>query len=104
MICCKTNGDAHAPMVKPVRLDAIVEMVRGDDPGGTGHVLDDARRISRQVAADVARQHARVKIERTAWRIADDDRQGLVFVLLRLRIRSRPPAYTTRNKTNSEIS
>ena len=87
IICCKTSGDAQAPMVKPSGLHAIVEMVGGDQIPPAPVMFSTMRgRISRQVAADVARQHARVKIERAARRVTDDDRQRFVLVeLLRLR-------------------
>ncbi len=54
-------------------------------PAGAGHVFDDARRIARQVAADIARDHAGVKIEGAAGRITDDDGERFVLVeILRL--------------------
>jgi hypothetical protein len=63
-------------------------MIGGDQPAGARHVFDDAGRISRQVAADVARDHSGVKIEGAAGRITDDDGERFVLVeILRLRER-----------------
>ena len=80
MMCCSTNGEAQAPIVKPSGFYAVVKMIGGDNAAGARHVFDDARRIARQVAADITRDHARVEIEGTAGRITDDNVQRFIFV------------------------
>src|SRR5215470_11601968 len=62
---------------EPIGLGHTVEMVGGDQTARAGHVLDDDRWVSRDVTAEVPREKARVGVEATAGRQADDDTYGL---------------------------
>src|SRR5262249_35091354 len=73
-----TSPESSAPR-QVDRIDAI-EMIRRDEAAGTGHVLDDERRISGNVPAHVTREHARVRIESAAGREAHDQADGLALV------------------------
>jgi hypothetical protein len=65
------------PDREPIGLGHAVEMVRGDEASGAGHVLHDHRRASWDVPAHVPRDDPGVGVEPAAGREADDDPDGL---------------------------
>ena len=47
---------------KTIGLGPVVKMIRRDDAARARHVLDDPRRIARQILADMARHQPRVLV------------------------------------------
>jgi hypothetical protein len=54
-------------------------MIRGDNAAGSGHVVDDCRRIARDILADMAGDQPSVLVIGAARRIADDESNDFVF-------------------------
>ncbi len=63
-----------------VGFGAAVDIFRGDQRAGAGHVLDDQWRVAGNMFAHVARHGAGVDIEAAAGAAADDDANGLAAV------------------------
>src|SRR5712691_11328538 len=65
---------------EPVGPGDLVEIVRRDEAARPRHVLDDDRRVARDVLAHVPRDRPRVSVEAAARREADHDAHGLALV------------------------
>ena len=74
----------HEPVVpdaehRAVGLGPLLNVVRGYQAAGTGHVLHDETGVSRNVFAHVAHDLARVRVVPTARCVADDNPDGLAL-------------------------
>src|SRR5712691_9648286 len=65
---------------EPVGPGDLVEIVRRDEAARPRHVLDDDRRVARDVLAHVPRDRPRVSVEAAARREADNDAHVLALV------------------------
>src|SRR5205823_6575820 len=63
-----------------VGLGDLVEIVGGDQASRAGHVLDDDRRVARNVPRQMPGDRARVGVEASSRREAHDDADGLALV------------------------
>src|SRR5262245_44556107 len=61
----------------------VVEPVGRRDAARTDHVLHHHSGVARDVAAEVAREHARIDVEAGADLMADNDRERLAFIEVR---------------------
>ena len=77
----------NMPYGEPIRLGRVVHIVRRDHAAGAGHVVDDDRRITRDMLTHMARNHARIEIVAAARRVIGDG-QALVGVGIEERERS----------------
>src|SRR6266480_5878886 len=63
---------------KPIRLHAVVHMIRGNDAAGAGHVFDDPGRVSGYVLADMTGDESGVLIISPTERVTDNESECLV--------------------------
>src|SRR5688572_21586273 len=73
-----------------VGVGLVVDIIRGNEAAGPGHVLDYGVRIAGDMLANMPRDHSRVSIETSAGGEADYKANGLPFVeILCPRVRRR---------------
>src|SRR5262249_36049576 len=63
-----------------VGLGVSIDVIRGHQTSGAGHVIDNNSRASRNELAHVARDYPRVGIVTAAGGLSDDEADSFVFV------------------------
>src|SRR5919112_1915150 len=78
--CCRATGSLQSRIPRYSRYCRRIDVSSGADTSGTGHILHNDSRMTRDMLAEVLGEQPGVKIVAAAWPKADDDVDGISLV------------------------